>query len=70
MAVATDRDPARRIIDARLAEAAILLAHRGYITMQLLSDGTYRVEPTSARARGARGWRRYPPLRQSTQAKP
>jgi hypothetical protein len=72
MAAATDRDPARRIIDGKLEEAAILLTRRGYITMQALGNGTYRVMLTdAARQKGwPVGWRRYPPLRQTTQAKP
>jgi hypothetical protein len=47
IARAININPEARIIEARLAEPATLLAKRGYVNLQSLPDGRYQVEVTS-----------------------
>jgi hypothetical protein len=67
MQAAGDVDPGKRIVGAQYAQAAKLLAERGYITLQPSEDG-FRVELSDLAMRnvGLRThgytWRRFPPL--------
>ena len=60
---AKDTDPGKRVVDAQYAQAAKLLAERGYITLQPCGEG-FRVELTDLVVRhpGIHAWRRFPPF--------
>jgi len=61
---AKDVDPDKRVVGARHAQAAKLLAKRGYITLTPCGDG-FRIELSDRVARNYRRahiWRRFPPL--------
>jgi hypothetical protein len=63
MQVAGHPDPDRRIVGAQHAQAAELLAERGYVVLHPHGDG-FRVELSdwAARNYGCRTWRRLPQL--------
>jgi hypothetical protein len=58
---AKDADPGKRIVGAQYAQAAKLLAERGYITLHPCGDGFW-VELTDLVKRhpGIHAWRRFP----------
>ena len=64
---ARETDPGKRVVGAQYAEAARLLAERGYITLQPHGDG-FRVELSDLAMRNAglrascHTWRRFPAL--------
>jgi hypothetical protein len=66
MGQASKPDPEDRIIGAQWVRPARILAVRGYVTLQPLGNGWYRVDLTELARQNSSsylGWRRYPPLR-------
>jgi hypothetical protein len=69
---AKETDPDKRVVGPQYAQAAKLLAERGYVTLQPLGEG-FRVELSARAARkswGLHKWRRFPPLRLAAAAAP